>query len=103
MMDNVNYFCFGENYFHEILDTCSSEEITFEFSAPNRAYIISGECFDFSKTVVSKKSIEQKEAKQTLDILSKNEAAETLELLITMGGSETELSDWKQKLTELKN
>lgn len=57
----TNYFCFSPKFFKQVLDTCSSEDVTFEFTAPNRAYTISGQYFLYGNTVQAVKA-EQKKA-----------------------------------------
>lgn len=55
MMPTEGYFAFDYFFFKEILDTCSSEEISFAFSERNRAYQVDGKCFAYTQTVSSQK------------------------------------------------
>lgn len=99
MRGEPTHFAFQEKLFHQILDTCSAEEISFEYSEPNRAYIVPGESFDYSQTVSAKKQpksrpahqplTQEQEWRNTIDSLKQQgtpdavEAIETLELLLT--------------------
>lgn len=97
MKSEASNFAFGVDFFKTILDTCSSESITLYYSAPNRAYIVSGEDFDFSQTVsakvTTKKVITPTSVEKSISPQAQD-AIDTLEMLLKI----EDRKEWRDEI-----